>query len=153
MIEPNISITRRNSMNRKILTLFLLLIALSTIAIVSAADTQKIGDVEFNVPEGYTYDADSVNVFLQAFEDEPLGDVGVFKNNDDEILAIMVYNETPQEQDYPDDYKFKNKTINNKTGTLGSASSRINIVFMYNEGDKYVLIQAMNEDVLKETIK
>ncbi|MDO5814485.1 MAG: hypothetical protein Q4Q18_02510 [Methanobrevibacter sp.] len=29
-------------MNRKILTLFLLLIALSTIAIVSAADTQKL---------------------------------------------------------------------------------------------------------------
>lgn len=140
-------------MNRKILTILLLLIALSTIAIVSATDTQKIGDVEFNVPDGYTYDADSVNVFLQAFEDEPLGDVGVFKNNDDEILAIMVYNETPQSQDYPDDYKFENKTINNKTGTLGSAPSRINIAFMYNEGDKYILIQAMNEEVLKEVIK
>ncbi len=140
-------------MNRKILTVLLLLIAISTIATVNAADTQKIGDVEFNVPEGYTYDADSVNVFLQAFEDEPLGDVGVFKNNDDEILAIMVYNETPEDYDYPDDYKFENKTINDKDGTLGSAPSRINVVFMYNEGGKYVLIQAMNEDIIKETIK
>ena len=57
-------------MNKKILTLLLLLIAISTISIVSATDTQKIGDLEFNVPDGYTYDADSVDVFLKAFDDE-----------------------------------------------------------------------------------
>ncbi len=140
-------------MNKKILTVLLLLIAVSTIAVVSAVETQKVGDLEFNVPEGYTYDAQSVDYFLKAFEDEPLGDVGVFKNNDDEILAVMVYNETPQEMDYPDDYKFENKTINNKNGTLGTAPSRINLVFMYNEGDKYVLIQAMNEDIIKDVVK
>ncbi len=140
-------------MNKKILMLLVLLVAVSTIAAVSAADTKTIGGVEFNVPEGYAYDEDSVNIFLQAFEDEPLGDVGVFANEDDEILAIMVYNETPDASDYPDDYKFENKTINNKNGTLGSAPSRINVVFMYDDADKYVLIQAMNEDVIKQTIK
>lgn len=52
-------------MNKKVLTLFLLVIALSTISIVSAADTQKIGGVEFNVPEEYTFDADAGNALRE----------------------------------------------------------------------------------------
>ena len=71
-------------MNKKILSILIVLITISTISIVSAADTQTIGDVEFNIPEGYVYDADSVNLFLQAFDDEKeIDDVGVFKKNRD----------------------------------------------------------------------
>ncbi|WP_407415125.1 hypothetical protein [Methanobrevibacter sp.] len=140
-------------MNKKILTILLLLIAVSTIAIVSAADTQTVGGVEFNIPEGYTYDKESVDVFLQSFEDDSaLNDAGVFKNSDDEILVIIVYNDTP-ETDFPDDYKLENKTINNKTGTFATASSRINVGFLYQDGDKYIAIQAMDEDTIKATIK
>ena len=55
-------------MNKKLLAILLLLIAVSTIAVVSAADTQKISGVEFNVPDGYTSDADAGNTFLQSLE-------------------------------------------------------------------------------------
>ena len=139
-------------MNKKILTLLLLLIALSTIAIVSAQDTQTIGDIEFNVPEGYTYDKESVDIFLASFEDDTdLVDAGVFKNDAEEILVILVYDDV-SETDFPDDYQMENKTINNKTGTYFSAPSRINVGFTYEDGDKFIAIQAMNEDILKETI-
>ena len=141
-------------MNKKILSILIVLITISTISIVSAADTQTIGDVEFNIPEGYVFDADSVNLFLQAFDDEKeIDDVGVFKNSDDDIFAILVYNETT-DTDYPDDYKIENKTISEKNGTLVSAPSRDNIVFMYNnEDDKFIIIQAVDETTIKEAIK
>ncbi len=139
-------------MNRKIMTLLLILIAASAITIVSAADTQTINGVEFNVPDGYTYDADSASAFKNVMEDEKVGDVGVFKNSNDELLVIMVYDKDPGVSDLPNDYELENKTINNKNGTLMSAPSRENIGFTYADGDKYIVIQAMNEDVLKQTI-
>lgn len=140
-------------MNKKILTLLLLLIAVSTIAIVSAADTQTVGGIEFNIPKGYSYDQESVDIFMASFEDDTnLVDAGVFKNDADDLLVILVYDDVA-ETDFPDDYKMENKTINNKTGTFFSAPSRINIGFTYEDGDKFVAIQAMNEDILKETIK
>jgi hypothetical protein len=140
-------------MNKKILTLLLLLIAVSTIAIVSAADTQTVGGVEFNVPEGYTYDQESVDYFLASFEgDTKLLDAGIFKNDADELLVILVYDDVA-ETDFPDDYKMENKTINNKTGTFFSAPSRINVGFTYEDGDKFIAIQAMDEDTVKATIK
>ena len=139
---------------KKILTILLILIAASAISIVSAADTQTVGDVEFNVPEGYSFDSDAGDAFLKALDDgSRIDDVGVFKNDNGDSLMIMVYKEEPGESDYPDDYKFENKTINNKNGTFMSAPSRINVAFLYEEGDKFVLIQAANEGVLKETIK
>ena len=127
--------------------------AVSTIAIVSAADTQKISGVEFNVPEGYTFDADAGNTFLKSLENKKVDDVGVFKNSDGESIFIMVYNETPETSDFPDDYKFENKTIAGKNGTLMSASSRINVGFSYDEGDKYIVIQAKDESVIEELLK
>lgn len=142
-------------MNRKVLTLLLLLIAVSTIAVISAADTQKISGVEFNVPEGYTYDADAGQTFLDSLENRKVDDVGVFTNNAGEVggtIFIMVYNEDPGTSDFPSDYEFENKTINGKNGTYMSAPSRENIGFEYIDGDKYVFIQALNEDVLKEVI-
>lgn len=140
-------------MNKKVLTLFLLLVALSTISIVSAADTQKIGGVEFNVPEGYAFDADTSNAFLDSLEKGKVSDVGVFKNSDGDTVFIMVYDKTPETSDFPSDYKFENKTINNKNGTFMSADSRINIAFEYQDGDKFIVIQANDEDTLKEVIK
>lgn len=140
-------------MNKKVLTLFLLLIAVSTIAVVSAADTQKIGGVEFNVPEGYTFDADAGNAFLKSLENGKVSDVGVFKNSNGDTVFIMIYNKTPETQDFPSDYKFENKTINNKNGTFMSADSRINIAFEYKDGDKFIVIQANDEATLKEVIK
>jgi hypothetical protein len=139
-------------MNKKVLTLLLLLIAVSTIAVVSAADTQTIGNIEFNIPDGYVYDGDSSNALLQAFDEEKSDDTGVFTNDKGESVIIMIYKETP-ETEYPDDYVSENKTINAKNGTLFSAPSRENILFTYNEGDKIVFIQAMDENILKETIK
>ena len=141
-------------MNKKILALFLLVIAVGAVSVVSAQDTQKIADIEFNIPEGYAYDADSADIFLKSFSDESnLEDAGVFKNSDDEILAILVYSKEPKDTGFPNDYKVEKKTINNKNGTFVSAPSRINVGFMYDEGDNFVLMQAMNEDVLKQTIK
>lgn len=141
-------------MNRKILTLLVLLIAISTISIVSAADTQTIGGMEFNVPEGYVYDADSADAFLSAFSDESeIEDAGVFKNSNDDLLAILIYGKEPEETDFPSDYKIESKTINGKNGTFFSAPSKINVGFTYNDGDKFVVIQAMNEDIVKQTIK
>ena len=140
-------------MNKKVLTLLLLLIALSTIAVVSAADTQKIGGVEFNIPEGYTYDADAGDSFLNSLENGKVSDVGVFKNSNGDTVFIMIYNETPETSDFPDDYKFENKTINNKNGTFMSADSRINVAFEYQDGDKFIVIQANDEATLEEVIK
>ena len=89
-------------MNKKILAILLLVIAAGAVSVVSAQDTQKIGDIEFNVPDGYTYDADSVDVFLKAFSDESdMKDAGVFKNSDDEILAILVYSKEPKDTNFP----------------------------------------------------
>lgn len=140
-------------MNKKVLTILLLLIAVSTIAVVSAADTQKISGVEFNVPEGYTFDADAGNSFLQSLENGKVSDVGVFKNSDGDTVFIMIYDETPETSDFPDDYKFENKTIAGKNGTFMSAPSRINVAFQYQEGDKYIVIQAMDEKVIEELLK
>ncbi len=140
-------------MNKKILTLLLLLIAISTISIVSAQDTQKIGDVEFNIPEGYVYDEASVNIFLEAFaDDETIDDAGVFVKDDTDLLAILVCSEA-QDSDYVSDYEIENKTIANKTGTLFTAPDETNVVFMYEEGDKFILIQALDEDTIESTIK
>lgn len=140
-------------MNKKILALLLILIAISTISIVSAQDTKTIGGVEFNVPEGYTYDADSVSIFLQAFDDDgAIEDVGVFKSSSNDPLAILVYNGTP-DMDYPSDYEIVNKTISGKNGSLVSAPSRANVVFMYNDKNKFVLIQAIDEATIEKTIK
>lgn len=143
-------------MNRKLLTLLLLLITISTISVVVAADTQKIGGVEFNVPDGYTYDADAGTTFLKSLENRKVADVGVFTNDAGELggtIFIMIYNKDPEASDFPSDYTFENKTINGKNGTFMSAPSRGNIGFQYNDGDKYIFIQALNEDILKEVIK
>ena len=133
--------------------MLLLLIAVSTIAAVSAADTQKISGVEFNVPEGYAFDADAGNAFLQSLENGKVSDVGVFKNSDGDSAFIMVYDESPENSDFPDDYKFENKTIAGKNGTFMSAPSRINVAFEYKEGDKFIVIQAMDEKVIEELLK
>ena len=140
-------------MNKKLLALLLLLIVVSTIAVVNAAATQNIGGVEFNVPEGYTFDADASNAFLQSLENRKVSDVGVFKNSNGDSVFIMIYNETPQNSDFPDDYQFENKTIAGKNGTLMSASSRINVAFQYQDGDKFIVIQAMDEKVIEEILK
>ena len=140
-------------MNKKILTILLLLIAIGTISIVVAADTQKISGVEFNVPNGYSYDADAGATFLNGLENKKVDDVGVFKNDKGETVFIMVYNKTPEKSDFPSDYEFVNKTINKKNGTFMSAPSRVNVAFEYADGNKYVVIQAMNEDIIKEVIK
>lgn len=141
-------------MNRKVWVLLILLVAAGTVCVASAADTQKVGGLEFNVPEGYSVDADSADAFQEGFSDESeLEDVGVFKNSNDDILAILIYKKEPEDTGFPDDYKVENKTINNKNGTFVSAPSRINVGYMYDDAGKFVLIQAMNEDVLKQTIK
>lgn len=141
-------------MNKKILTILLILIAASAISIVSAADAQTIGGVEFNTPEGYSFDSNAGDAFLKALDDgSKIEDVGVFKNDNGDSLMIMAYKEDPGESDYPDDYEFENKTIHNKNGTFMSAPSKINVAYLYEEGDKFVLIQAADEDVLEETIK
>ncbi len=142
-------------MNKRILTLLLLLIAVITIAVVSAADTQTISGVEFNVPDGYTYDANAVQTLLNSLENKKVDDVDVFTNDAGEVggnIFIMVYNEDPGASDFPSDYEFENKTINGKNGTFMSAPSRGNIGFQYTDGDKYIFIQALDEDVLKEVI-
>ena len=142
-------------MNKKILTILLILVALSTIAIVSAQDTQTISGVEFNVPDGYTYDAEAGNTFLDSLENRKVDDVDVFTNDAGEVggtIFIMIYNEDPGASDFPSDYEFENKTINGKKGTFMSAHSRGNIGFQYADGDKYIFIQALDEDVLKEVI-
>lgn len=140
-------------MNHKVLALLLLIMAVSTISIVSAADTQTISGVKFNTPEGYAFDADTGNAFLDSLENRKVDDVGVFKNNDGDTVFIMVYNETPETSDFPSDYKFENKTIAGKNGTLMSAPSRMNIAFEYKDGSKYIVIQAMNESIIEELIK
>lgn len=136
-------------MNKKILAVLIILIAVSTISVVSATNTRNIGGVDFNVPAGYTYDRAAVNVFLQIFDDSGMDDVGVFTKGNDDVLAIVTYTEAP-DIDYPSEYKVKNKKINGKKGTLAKASD--NVMFTYKEDDLYVLIQAVDEDVIKEIV-
>ena len=139
-------------MNKKFLTILFLLMAVSTIAVVSAQNTQLSG-VEFNVPEGYTFDKDAISTLIQSLEDEKLSDLCVFKNSKGDTVLIMIYNKYPKNLVFPDDYKVENKTIHGKNGTFMSASSTNKVAFQYPEGDKYIVIQTMDEKVIDEFLK
>ena len=130
--------------------MIVMIVAASAIALVSAADTVTINGVDFNVPEGYSYDAD---LSLAADEDYGVspGTIGVLTNGDDQII-ILVGNNT--EGSTLDDINTNNlpaKTINGKDGAFNENANGMQS-FAYIEDGKIFVIAAPDEATIEQVI-
>lgn len=136
-------------MNRKILSLLLIMVvAVTTMTVVSAADTITVNDVEFNIPDGY-----APNDALQdvPYEDGGMtGKLSALSRGDDSILIAVVDNTAGATLDNIKNSSYVDKNISGKSGVL---MQKEKVTFSYLDGDKIILLVAPDEATLEKLIK
>lgn len=134
-------------MKTKVLIISIVLMAILTVGVVSAANIQEVGGLKFNIPDGYSpgysysistsgHDSDSANF-----------------DNGDSHIGIAVENKTGVSLN--DVIKNETRPLENKTiaGINGcSETTNDGIRFIYVQGDKVVYITAPDESVIESMI-
>lgn len=139
-------------MNKKILTLLLVIVVAATITFVSAADTATVNGIEFNVPDGYSLVTDQFTVSAYGQD----GDSAMFENaNGDGILIGVLDNKDNLNLGDIDSLsdssgQYTNKTIAGKEGIL---TQNEKTVFIYLDSDKIVVMSAVDEPTIEAMIK
>lgn len=140
-------------MNKKILIfLAILIVAVSAVSIVSAAETLKVNGVEFNIPDGYTYDDSLVEEANQGFN-FPQESIGAFSNGNDKVMIVVIQDQNNQVQDEIDKNPDSQKTINGKTGLLIEDAGDGMQSFMYVDGGKAIAIKTTDASIIDKVIK
>lgn len=133
----------------------ILVIAVGTLSVVSAADTHKVNDVKFNIPDGYTYDQSVNDAAYKQWSSHSPDSMAVFSNgNDDESVYIFVEDNLKNEslKDMISDYdQYPEKTINGKTGIYNDNANGAQS-FAYLDGKKAIVIIAPDESVMEQCI-
>lgn len=150
-------------MNKKTwLMLGILIVAVATIASISAADvvegddnTIKVDGIEFNIPDGYTYDSAKSDELQKGYNSpDDKATVAVLMKG--ESFVWIVVGEDGSDSDY-EGYKYDiidswtEKTISGKTGLVRTEAGTY--CFAYVEGKKTILILTSEESIIDSLIK
>lgn len=147
-------------MNKKILTVFALLIVLTSISAVSAFDlgdifgggdeTVTIEGIDFNIPAGYKEDSTSTFNIIEQFIDEGYDFDGKVFVKDNTQVGIYVYNYSSLDAD---DIlgDFSNETTINDVGGFMEFDDN-DYVFIYSKDKCVVLIASNDKDVIGDFI-
>ena len=147
-------------MNKKILTVFALLIVVTSISAVSAFDlgdifgsgdeTVTIGGIDFNIPAGYKEDSTSTFNIIEQFIDEGYDFDGKVFVKDNTQVGIYVYNYSSLDAD---DIlgDFSNETTINDVGGFMEFDDN-DYVFIYSKDKCVVLIASNDKDVIGDFI-
>lgn len=151
----------KNSNNRKycigiVLILFLIFIASMFLFGGNSGDTVTVGDINFNIPEGYVYDSAFTNEIYDSASYSFLnndGDVKAYTSNSGSQITIMVSNHENGDVDNWINAGYTPKTINGKEGVLDSISGYNEYMFSYMEDGKLVNIYVDDINLLEDIIK
>ena len=147
-------------MNKKILTVFALLIVLTSISAVSAFDlgdifgcgdeTVTIEGIDFNIPAGYKEDSTSTFNIIEQFIDEGYDFDGKVFVKDNTQVGIYVYNYSSLDAD---DIlgDFSNETTINDVGGFMEFDDN-DYVFIYSKDKCVVLIASNDKDAIGDFI-
>ena len=147
-------------MNKKILTVFALLIVVTSISAVSAFDlgdifgggdeTVTIEGIDFNIPAGYKEDSTSTFNIIEQFIDEGYDFDGKVYVKDNTQVGIYVYNYSSLDAD---DIlgDFSNETTINDVGGFMEFDDN-DYVFVYSKDKCVVLIASNDKDVIGDFI-
>ena len=147
-------------MNKKILTIFALLIVVTSISAVSAFDlgdifgggdeTVTIEGIDFNIPAGYKEDSTSTFNIIEQFIDEGYDFDGKVYVKDNTQVGIYVYNYSSLDAD---DIlgDFSNETTINDVGGFMEFDDN-DYVFVYSKDKCVVLIASNDKDVIGDFI-
>lgn len=140
-------------MNRKLLTLLLIMVvAAATITVVSAAETVTVNGVEFNVPDGFKSQPESDQMSYVAYNGE--GKIAFLDSDNGTavILGVLDNNGGVSLDDIKNsNSSYIDKTIAGKDGIIADNGKTLS--FIYIENDKLMTIYAPTESLLEETIK
>ena len=148
-------------MNKKIFTVFALLIVVASISVVSAFDlgdlfgtsqneTVTIEGIDFNIPAGYKEDSKSTFNIIEGFIDEGYDFDGKVYAKDNTQVGIYVYNYSSLDAD---DLlgEFSNETTINNVGGFMEFDDN-DYVFVYTKDKCIVLIASNDQNVIGDFI-
>lgn len=148
-------------MNKKIFTVFALLIVVASISVVSAFDlgdlfgtsqneTVTIEGIDFNIPAGYKEDSKSTFNIIEGFIDEGYDFDGKVYAKDNTQVGIYVYNYSSLDAD---DLlgEFSNETTINNVGGFMEFDDN-DYVFVYTKDKCIVLIVSNDQNVIGDFI-
>ena len=148
-------------MNKKIFTVFALLIVVTSISAVSAFDlgdlfgtsqneTVTIEGIDFNIPAGYKEDSKSTFNIIEGFIDEGYDFDGKVYAKDNTQVGIYVYNYSSLDAD---DLlgEFSNETTINNVGGFMEFDDN-DYVFVYTKDKCIVLIASNDQNVIGDFI-
>lgn len=147
-------------MNKKIFTVFALLIVVTSISAVSAFDLGDIFDsgnetvtiegIDFNIPAGYKEDSKNTFNIIEGFIDEGYDFDGKVYAKDNTEVGIYVYNYSSLDAD---DIlgDFANETTINDVGGFMEYDDN-DYVFVYTTDKSVVLIASNDENVIGDFI-
>lgn len=141
-------------MNKKLLTILLILVVAATaITYVSAAETVTVHSEEFNVPDGYTYNAEDDFTFTYDNGDT-LGVLAFLWDGTDMISISVLDNFAGDTLDglKAQNSSFKDKTISGKEGIIAHDDEDGSVYFEYIENGKIITIHASKESLIEKTI-
>lgn len=143
-------------MNKKILAILaILIVAASAVTFVSAADTVKVNDVEFNVPDGYKYDKNITDSYTDQNGFEP-GTLGIFSDSTGKNLILISVHDVESDVTVDDinTHGYSHKIIAGKDGiyTLDGKNNQF-FMFEYIQDGKKIVVEANTEELVEETIK
>lgn len=139
-------------MNRKLLTLLLIMVvAAATITVASAAETVTVNGLEFNVPDGFKTPQELGQMDYVAYNGE--GKIAFLDSDDGSSILIGVLDNKGGVSS--DDIKnsnssYQDKTIAGKDGIIADNGKTLS--FIYIENDKLMTIYAPTEALLEETL-
>ena len=150
-------------MNKKILTIFALLIVITSISAVSAFDlgdifsagkneTVTIQGIEFNIPEGYKEDTSNTFKVVEDYLTAGFKFDGKVYAKDKTQVGLYVYNYSSSDSDYDDFFSdFANETtINNVGGFIGFDDN--DYAFAYTKDKCIVLVTSNDKDAIADFI-
>ncbi len=152
-------------MNKKIFTIFALLILVTSISAVSAFDlgdlfgmggqnkTVTIEGVDFNIPAGYKEDSTNTFNIIEGFIDEGYNFDGKVYSKDKTEVGIFVYKNNPSDSSGNNDIlgSFTNQTTINDIGGYIEFEDN-DYVFVYTKEDCIVLIASTDQNVIGDFI-
>lgn len=139
-------------MNKKILTLLLVVAVATTVTFVSAAETVTVNGLEFNIPDGYSLTTDQFSVSAYGQD----GDSALLENtNGDAVLIGVLDNNDNLNLGDIDSLSDSSGQHTNKTiaGHEGLFKQGEKAVFIYLEDSKIVVISASDESSIETMIK
>ncbi len=156
LILNQYNILEGKSMNKKILAILaILIVAASAVTFVSAADTVKVNDVEFNVPDGYKYDKNITESYADQNGFEP-GTLGIFSDSTGKNLILISVHDVESDVTVDDinTHGYSHKIIAGKDGiyTLDGKNNQF-FMFEYIQDGKKIVVEANTEELVEETIK